>query len=239
MVGRNRGARRRTHTSRSAPRRAPRSGDGRLGRAASGAGVYTASVGFLSLLLLAFGLSMDAMAVAASRGLAVPDVRPRHALVVALYFGGFQALMPLLGYLVGDRLGGVVAAFDDYLAFSLLTAIGGKMLYEAFGSHDDAEGGGAPTREGRPFGPKVMLPLAVATSIDAFAAGVTLPLLGAPFVVSLATIGVTTGVLSALGLYAGRRFGAMLGRRLDALGGLVLIGLGLKILVEHLVGGGS
>jgi putative Mn2+ efflux pump MntP len=195
-------------------------------------------VGFLSVLLLAFGLSMDAMAVAATRGLAVPYVRPRHALVVALYFGGFQALMPLLGYLVGDRLGGVVAAFDDYLAFGLLTAIGGKMLYEALTSgDDDAEEGSEPSREARPFGPKVMLPLAVATSIDAFAAGVTLPMLGAPFVVSLATIGVTTGVLSALGLYAGRRFGAMLGRRLDALGGFVLVGLGLKILVEHLLGG--
>jgi putative Mn2+ efflux pump MntP len=206
-------------------------------------------VSVLSILLLAFGLSMDAMAAAASRGLAAGEVRPRHALVVALYFGGFQALMPLLGFLLGDRLGGYVAAFDDFVAAGLLVAIGAKMLHEALTSKGDepVERGARATRPvprdasspaARPFGPKIMLPLAVATSVDAFAAGVTLPMLGAPLAVSLATIGLTTGALSALGLYAGRRFGAMLGRRLDAAGGLVLVGLGLKILIAHLLGAG-
>jgi putative Mn2+ efflux pump MntP len=200
--------------------------------------LYQPRVGILSILFLAFGLSMDAMAVSASRGLAVREVRPRHALIVALYFGGFQALMPLLGFLLGDRIGGYVAAFEAFIAFGLLTAIGGKMLYEALQHDEDEEGDEAPSDLdiARAFSPKVMLPLAVATSIDAFAAGLTLPMLGAPMVVSLITIGVTTGILSALGLYAGRRFGAMLGKRLDALGGLVLIGLGLKVLITHLVG---
>ncbi len=181
---------------------------------------------FGSILMLAVGLAMDAMAVAAARGLAAPRLLPRHALLVAAFFGGFQALMPLLGWLLGRGVGPIVQAFDHWIAFILLAGIGAKMLWEARG------GDAAPT--GDQFGLRVMLVLAVATSIDAFAAGITLPMLGAPLALSLATIGLTTAVLSALGLFLGRRFGAMLGRGLDAFGGLVLIGLGARILVEHL-----
>jgi putative Mn2+ efflux pump MntP len=187
---------------------------------------------FASILLLAVGLAMDATAVAAARGLAVPRVRLRHVVLVALFFGGFQALMPFLGWLVGVRLGALVRAWDHWLIFALLAGLGGKMLWEArVDTPADREPDG-----GDPFGLWVMLVLAIATSIDALAVGATLPMLGAPLARSLVTIGVTTAVLSAGGLYAGRRFGALLGRRLDALGGLVLIGLGVKILVEHLQG---
>jgi putative Mn2+ efflux pump MntP len=186
-------------------------------------------VRFGSILLLAVGLAMDATAVAAARGLAAPRIERRHVLLVALFFGGFQALMPLLGWLLGSRIGPLVQAWDHWIAFVLLGGIGAKMLWEARGGGDEVEGAA-----GDLFALRVMLVLAIATSIDAFAVGVTLPMLGAPLALSLATIGVTTAVLSVIGLFLGRRFGAMLGRGLDAFGGLVLIGLGAKILVEHL-----
>lgn len=184
---------------------------------------------FPSILLLALGLAMDATAVSAARGVAVSRVLPRHVLLVAVFFGGFQAAMPLVGWLVGAHVGAWVQAWDHWIAFALLAAIGGKMIWEAWQSDDDA-----PPRDADLFGWKVMTVLAIATSIDALAVGFTLPLLGAPMLLSIATIGVVTALASALGLFAGRRFGAILGRRLDLVGGLVLIGLGVKILIEHL-----
>ena len=182
---------------------------------------------FSAILLLAVGLAMDAMAVAAARGLATPKILPRHVFLVAAFFGGFQALMPLLGWAIGKGLGPLVQAWDHWIAFVLLSGIGAKMLWEARSKNADA----VPVEL---YGFKVMLVLAVATSIDALIAGVTLPMVDAPLLLSLVTIGVTTAVLSALGLFAGRRFGALLGKRLDVVGGLVLIGLGVKTLVEHL-----
>jgi putative Mn2+ efflux pump MntP len=184
---------------------------------------------FGAILLLAIGLSMDAMAVAAARGLAARELRARHVALVAAFFGGFQAFMPLLGWLLGSRIGPFVEAWDHWIAFVLLVAIGAKMLWEA----KDVKGV-SERSESALFAPRSLLVLAVATSIDALAAGLTLPMLGAPLVLSLATIGVTTAALSSIGLYAGRRFGNALGRRLDAAGGIVLIALGAKILADHL-----
>lgn len=193
-------------------------------------------MGFPAILLLAVGLAMDATAASATRGLALPRVERRHALRVALWFGGAQALMPLLGWLLGAAIGPLVQRYDHWIAFTLLAAIGGKMTWEALrGDADDADQALAP---GDPFAPRLMLLLAIATSVDAFAVGVTLPLLDAPLLLSLATIGLTTALLSVAGLHAGRRFGALLGPRLDLVGGLVLIGLGVKILAEHLSAGG-
>ena len=123
-----------------------------------------------------------------------------------------------------------MAAWDHWIAFTLLAAIGGKMLWEA----REGQPAAALAHERDHFGFMVMLLLAIATSVDALAVGITLPMLNAPFLLSLATIGVTTAALSVLALFAGRRFGAALGQRLDAVGGLVLIGIGTKILVEHL-----
>jgi manganese efflux pump family protein len=184
---------------------------------------------FGAILALSVGLAMDATAVSAARGMAVPRVRPRHVALVALFFGGFQALMPVVGWLVGSRIGPLVEAWDHWIAFVLLAGIGAKMLWESRESK-----AASPRSDDDLFGLRVMLLLAVATSIDALAVGVTLPMLDAPFGLSIATIGITTAILSAVGLFVGRRAGAMFGRRLDALGGLLLIGIGAMILVEHL-----
>jgi putative Mn2+ efflux pump MntP len=184
---------------------------------------------FGEIFLLAVGLAMDATAAAATRGMGVARLRWHHALRVAVFFGGSQALMPWLGWYLGRRIGPLVEAWDHWIAFVLLGGIGGKMLWEARSADDAAE-----RPAGDPFGTRVMLTLAVATSIDALAVGVTLPMLHAPLATSVVTIGVTTAALSALGLWLGHRAGARLGRRLDVFGGLVLIALGTKILVEHL-----
>jgi putative Mn2+ efflux pump MntP len=184
---------------------------------------------FLSVFALAVGLAMDATAVSAARGLAAPSLRPRHYALVAVYFGGFQAAMPLAGWALGSWVGPFVAAFSPWIAFVLLGAIGGKMIYESRAAQAEDK------PSGDLFGMKVMLVLAVATSIDAFAVGITLPMLKAPMALSLTTIGVTTAVLSAAGLALGRRFGNRLGRKLDAFGGGVLVLLGGKILAQALL----
>lgn len=181
------------------------------------------------ILLLAIGLAMDAMAVAAAKGLSTRTIRPRHVLLVAGFFGGFQALMPLIGWVLGSWIGPLITAWDPWVAFLLLGGIGGKLLWDA-----RAGGKDEPGDQGDPFRIQVMLLLALATSVDALAVGVTLPMLGAPLLTSLATIGVTTAALSVVGLFAGRRFGDLLGRRLEVAGGLVLIGLGVRILLQHL-----
>jgi putative Mn2+ efflux pump MntP len=184
---------------------------------------------FGAILLLSVGLAMDATAVSAARGVAVPLLRARHLVAVAAFFGGFQALMPMIGWLLGASVGPLVQAWDHWIAFALLAFIGAKMLADARRTDDEVAGTAVDQ-----FAWKTMVVLAVATSIDSLAAGFTLPMLDAPFALSLLTIGVTTAFLSAAGLVAGRRFGAMLGKRLEVAGGLVLIGLGLKILFEHL-----
>jgi len=185
---------------------------------------------FGAILMLAVGLAMDATAVSATRGMAVPAIRIRHVAMVALFFGGFQALMPLIGWMIGTSVGPLVQTWDHWIAFVLLAVVGGKMVWEA---REDAKSLPADC-EHSVFGLRVMTVLAVATSIDALAVGITLPMLDAPLALSLLTIGITTGLLIALGLFAGRRFGAALGQKLDLFGGLILIGLGFKILVEHL-----
>jgi putative Mn2+ efflux pump MntP len=189
-------------------------------------------VKFTGILMLAVGLAMDATAVAAAQGLAARRVHARHVLLVALMFGGFQALMPLVGFVVGIRLGPLVQAWDHWIAFVLLSALGAKMLLSSMQTHEESA---EPPRD--PFGLRALTVMAVATSIDALAVGVTLPMLDAPLLTSLATIGITTALLSGVGLLLGRRFGSMLGPRLDVIGGLVLIGLGTKILIEHLTSG--
>lgn len=185
---------------------------------------------FAAILLLAVGLAMDATAVAAARGLAAGRVRFAEALRLAALFGFFQAAMPCVGWLVGDRFGTALAAWDHWIAFVLLVGIGLHMLWEAAHPADGAVHGS--------FELRTLLLLAVATSIDALAAGVTLPLLHAPMGLTLATIGGVTFTLSLGGVYAGRRFGARLGARLDALGGVVLVGLGVRTLVLHFMGRG-
>lgn len=203
------------------------------------------------MLALAVGLAMDATAVAAATGLAAPVLRARHYALVALCFGGAQAGMPVAGWLLGRSLGGAIAAWDHWIAFVLLGGIGTKLLIEARRAPaapgdrrapaagepaaPEAEPAGAaapPPRD--PFAPRVLIALSIATSIDALAAGVTLPLLGAPIAIAIATIGVVTAGLAAGGLALGHHAGARLGARLGVAGGVILIGLGTKTLLEHL-----
>lgn len=179
-----------------------------------------------SLGALSVGLAMDATTVAAARGLASRDGSAREGLSLAAAFGVAQALMPAIGWAAGHALGGWLEAWDHWVAFALLSLLGAKMLYEAAHAEKDEA---LP-----PLDPRLLVTLAVATSIDALAAGLTLPALGAPLGLSLVAIGVTTFVLGGAGFALGKRLGAMAGRRLDALGGIVLVGLGVKVLVEHL-----
>jgi putative Mn2+ efflux pump MntP len=190
-----------------------------------------------SLVVLAVGLAMDAAAVAAARGLLLARIQLRHVLLIALFFGGFQALMPMLGYALGASVGKWIQAWDHWIVFLLLGGLGTRMLRGAFAqSAPGADDSDAAAIRGTadPFALPVLLTLSIATSIDALAAGITLPLMGASLLSSSAAIGVITAGLSVLGLFVGRHFGAALGRKLDVVGGLALIGLGIKTLIEHL-----
>lgn len=186
-------------------------------------------MGLPSILLLSLALAADAVAVAATRGLAVPRLRPGHFASVALWFGIAQGGMTLLGGVLGARFGSWMADYDHWIAFGLLSALGLKLLHEARSAEAEPD-----PRGDRPFAARTMAVLAIATSIDALAAGVTLPLMDAPLALTCTSIGMVTALTSALGLYAGRRFGAVLGKRVDMAGGLILIALGSKILIEHL-----
>jgi manganese efflux pump family protein len=186
----------------------------------------------LSLVLLALGLSMDATAVAMTSGFTAPRVRLRDAFLLALFFGAAQGLMPIIGWAAGSHFERSIAAWDHWVAFVLLGGIGAKMLYDAIRSEEDAQARGAD-----PFHLRMLVLLALATSIDALVAGLTLPLLDVPPLLAALVIGLTTFVLSLAGVETGRRFGDRLGKRLDIVGGLVLVGLGFKTLLEHLSAG--
>ncbi len=193
----------------------------------------------MTLLLLAMGLAMDAMAVSIASALAAPRVRPRDALLLAFMFGLFQAFMPVIGWAVGSQFNEYISAWDHWLAFVLLGGIGAKMIHEAFTHHHpgvpDAPGvGETPRPERNPFHLGRLTLMALATSIDALAAGVTLPLLEVRMVTAAAVIGGVTFALCLLGVSVGRRFGESLEGKLDIVGGVVLIGLGTKTLIEHL-----
>ena len=179
----------------------------------------------IELFILAVGLSMDAMAVAICKGLAVRKLKLRHALITGLYFGGFQAAMPLIGYFLGKQFQSYITNVDHWIAFVLLALIGANMIKESF---EEAECVNAA------FSPRAMLPMAVATSIDALAVGVTFAFLQVNVVPAVSAIGVVTFVLSMVGVWIGHIFGARFKSRAERIGGIVLILMGLKILLEHL-----
>ena len=182
----------------------------------------------LDLIVLAIGVSMDAFAVSIAKGLATQRLRSRHYASVAMWFGGFQALMPVLGYFIGARFASVVSSYDHWIAFGLLVLIGGKMLYDTLFGDDEAEEADADFRF------KTMFVLAVATSIDALAVGVSLAFLQANIWWSITLIGLTTAAFSALGLRLGNIFGSRYKRSAEITGGVVLILIGTKILLEHI-----
>jgi putative Mn2+ efflux pump MntP len=178
----------------------------------------------LSALVLSIALAMDATAVAAARGLT--GVQRREAVLLPLLFGGFQAGMAALGWIGGRVAIQWVSAWDHWIAFGLLAFLGGRMIVAALrGGDGEAERGG---------GIGALLLLSVATSIDAFAAGLTLEVVGAPPLVTLLLIGIVTTALSAAAYLAGRRLGGRAGARLEIAGGVALIAIGAKILIEHL-----
>ena len=177
------------------------------------------------MFILAVGLSMDAFAVSVCKGLSVGRPRLGHCLICGGWFGGFQALMPLLGWLLGARFQGMIVSVDHWIAFILLGLIGFNMVRES-------RGGEAEELDSS-FSPAAMLPLAVATSIDALAVGVTFAFLQVDILPAVAFIGVTTFVLSAAGVKVGSVFGARYKSRAELAGGLVLMAMGIKILLEH------
>lgn len=178
------------------------------------------------LLILAVGVSMDAFAVSICKGLSVCKVRPRHAGLAAVWFGGFQALMPLIGYFVGVAFTDFVTSVDHWIAFVLLGIIGGKMVKEAF--EKDEECCTDPD-----FSFRTMLAMAVATSIDALAVGISLAFLKVNIWTAVLLIGITTGAFSATGVYIGNIFGNKYKSKAELAGGLILILIGTKILIEH------
>ncbi len=181
----------------------------------------------VSLLALAVGLSMDAFAVSVCKGLALKKVNAKHMCIVGAWFGGFQALMPTIGYLLGVRFEQYITAIDHWIAFVLLALIGANMIREAVSPGGDEEADAS-------LGFKTMLLMAVATSIDALAVGITFAFLSVNIIPAALTIGVTTFALSAVGVKVGSVFGLKYKKRAEIAGGVILCLLGLKILLEHL-----
>lgn len=180
----------------------------------------------VELFLIAVGLSMDAFAVSICKGLATQTVRPKQMLLAGLWFGGFQALMPTLGYFLGSAFEQYITAFDHWIAFILLCIIGGSMIKEAFDEDEETDAS---------FGVRTMFLMAVATSIDALAVGVTFALLSNVHIVyAVLFIGVITFLFSAVGVKIGSVFGARFRSKAEIAGGVILILIGCKILLEHL-----
>ena len=180
----------------------------------------------IELFLIAVGLSMDAFAVAVCKGLAMPKMSWKGAAIVGLYVGGFQALMPFLGYLLGAGFKDAISAYDHWVAFILLALIGGNMIRESREDEEESLDASLSFRS--------MVLLAIATSIDALAVGVTLAFLDVPILSSVCFIGVVTFCLSLVGVKAGNVFGCKYKSKAEFVGGLVLILIGLKILLEHM-----
>lgn len=183
-------------------------------------------MGIAELFILAVGLSMDAFAVSVCKGLSIQKLKPRHAVIVGAWFGAFQALMPAIGWLLGSAFADMIEAVDHWIAFVLLALIGGNMIREALGhEEEDADPSLAPI---------AMLLLAVATSIDALAVGVTFAFLQVRILPAVALIGAVTFLFSAAGVKLGSVFGIRYKSKAELLGGIVLILMGTKILLEHL-----
>lgn len=181
------------------------------------------------LFIIAVGLSMDAFAVSICKGLSVKKLKPKHTAITGLYFGGFQFAMPLIGYFLGIQFKQLIISIDHWIAFVLLGFIGGNMIREALSKEEDELNDS--------FDIKTMTPLAIATSIDALAVGVTFACLDVSIVPAVSFIGVTTFILSAIGLKIGNVFGAKYKSKAELAGGIVLVLMGIKILVEHLITG--
>lgn len=183
-------------------------------------------MGLPEILLIALGLAMDCLAVAVASGISCPGMCPRLAFRMAIFFGGFQSLMAVIGWSAGVAILPIISSFDHWIAFALLAAVGGKMIYE---SREEGE-----RRSYDPARFAVLIALSVATSIDSLAVGISFSLLGEPIALPAGVIGAFSFSLTLAGVAVGRRFGHIFERKLEVVGGLILIGIGIKILVQHL-----
>jgi putative Mn2+ efflux pump MntP len=184
-------------------------------------------VNLLSILLISLGLAMDAFAVSITSGITIKYLKIRYALKIALFFGFFQAIMPVIGWLLGVSVRHAISGFDHWIAFGLLSIIGCKMIYESFKLQSDKE-------KIDPQNIYILFILSIATSIDALAIGLSLSFLKVAIIFPAIIIGLVTFLLSFLGVHIGNRIGHFFEKKIEMIGGLVLIGIGFKILVEHL-----
>lgn len=181
-----------------------------------------------TIILLALALAMDAFAVSITSGITIGKMHLRHALRIAAFFGFFQAVMPIVGWSVGLFAADQIEAFDHWVAFALLTTIGGKMIYESFILEAENK------KKADPLNLYILFTLAIATSIDAAAVGISMSLLKVQIIQPALIIGVITFVVSFVGTIIGQKFGDLFGEKIEIIGGVVLIGIGCKILIEHL-----
>lgn len=184
----------------------------------------------LTLLFIGVGLAMDAFAVSVCKGLSMRKVNKKQCFVIALFFGGFQAIMPLLGWLLGMQFESYITQIDHWIAFVLLVFIGGKMIKEALQKEEEVE----VKEMDPPLDLKEMFLLAIATSIDALAVGITFAFLQVPIGEAITIIGLETFVISIVGVYVGNFFGNRYKKKAELVGGIILVLIGVKILLEHL-----
>ncbi len=182
---------------------------------------------FITILFIAFGLSMDAFAVSISGGATIKELKIKHALRIALFFGGFQAIMPLVGFLAGSTITGFISAVDHWIVFGILSFIGGKMIYESIKLEKNRKR--VDYRQ-----VSVLLILAITTSIDALAVGFGFAFLKLSIITPLIIIGAVTFIVSMIGVLIGKVFGYLFENKIEIIGGLLLIGIAIKILIEHL-----
>ena len=183
---------------------------------------------YLTIVLIGIGLAMDALAVSITSGFTLKTFKIRYALKIAIFFGAFQAIMPVLGWLAGNSFREFIEPWDHWIAFGLLTFIGGKMIYESTvlkKTKSNVDPGSL----------LILFGLSLATSIDALAVGISFSVLNLRIIGPVLIIGLVTFIFSFLGVHIGKRFGKFLGNKIEITGGVVLIGIGIKILIEHLV----
>ena len=180
----------------------------------------------VTIILIAVGLALDAFSVSLTRGLTMKNQRITEAFMLGISFSSFQVMMPAIGWIVGLNLRHVITGLDHWIAFGLLCLIGWKMIYESFT--------GKSKNNQRPLNLTILLVLSIATSIDALAVGVTFALLTSAIILPLIVIGAITFILSFIGVYLGNHLGRLLENKIEVMGGLILIGIGVKILIEHL-----
>ncbi|MFH1620144.1 MAG: manganese efflux pump MntP family protein [bacterium] len=181
----------------------------------------------VNITAIALGLSMDAFAVSIASGVAIKELRTFHALKIALFFGAFQALMPVAGWLAGLSVKDFISGFDHWAAFGLLLFVGGKMIWESFAFKKDE-------KKSNPLDNAVLLLLALATSIDALAVGLTFSFVNISIAFPVIIIGIVTFILSFVGVFVGKKSGHLFENRMETAGGIILIAIGFKVLLKHI-----